>query len=144
MADGYISYEYLYYASDYIKQIDNRPGVVIWDDERDEDKRQGEMLQMNGKKHLIKSERIIIFQIYTEQIFMLNFDIMYILISYVLYVGLISLVNAKIEAINKFILYNSEATQSRVALYEEKRMKWHSDKKEFRYLMVEVCLIPII
>ena len=38
MAEGYISYEYFYYASEYIKQIDNIPSVVIWDDEMDEDK----------------------------------------------------------------------------------------------------------
>ena len=44
MAGGYISYESFYYDSEYIKQIDNRPGVVIWDDERDEDKREGELL----------------------------------------------------------------------------------------------------
>ena len=36
--------------------------------------------------------------------------------------------------LNKFILYNSEATQSWVALYEQKRMKWDSDRKEFRRL----------
>ena len=59
---------------------------------------------------------------------------MYILISYILYVGLISLANSEIEAINKFILYNLEATQSWVALYEEKRRKWDSDRKEFRWL----------
>ena len=41
MAEGYILYESFYYAIDYIKQIDNRPGAVIWDDERDEDKREG-------------------------------------------------------------------------------------------------------
>ena len=65
---------------------------------------------------------------------MLNFDIIYILISYVLYVGLISSVNAKIEAINKSILYNSEVTQMWVVLYEQKRMKWDSERKEFRLL----------
>ena len=42
--------------------------------------------------------------------------------------------NAKIEAINKFVLYNFEATQPWVALYEKKRMKWDSDRKEFRWL----------
>ena len=47
---------------------------------------------------------------------MLKFDIMYILISYVVYVSFISSVNAEIEAINKFVLYNSEVTQSWVAL----------------------------
>ena len=44
MAEGYISYESLYYASEYMKQIDNTPNAVIWDDERDEDKREGEFL----------------------------------------------------------------------------------------------------
>ena len=81
MAEGYISYESFYYVSDYIKQINNRPCAVIWDDESDEDKREGEFLLMSGKKFLIKSKRLVIFQIYTKLIFMLNFDIMYILIS---------------------------------------------------------------
>ena len=63
MAEGYISYESIYYAGEYIKQIENRPGVVIWDDERDEDKREGELLQTSGKKCLIKSKQLIIFQI---------------------------------------------------------------------------------
>ena len=44
---------------------------------------------------------------------------------------MISLVNAKIKAMNKFVLYNFEATQPWVALYEQKRMKWDSDRKEF-------------
>ena len=55
--------------------------MVIWDDERDEDKREGEFLQTSGKKLLIKSKRLVTFQIYTKLIFMLNLDIMYILIS---------------------------------------------------------------
>ena len=66
MAEGYILYESLYYASEYIKKIDNRPGAVIWDDEMDEGKREGELLQMSGKKCLIKSKRLIIFQIYKK------------------------------------------------------------------------------
>ena len=41
MAGGYISYESFYYASEYIKQIENRPCAVIWDDERDEAKEKG-------------------------------------------------------------------------------------------------------
>ena len=47
---------------------------------------------------------------------------------------MISSTNAKIEEINKFILYNSKATQPWVTLYEQKRMKWDSDRKEFRWL----------
>ena len=56
MAEGYISYESFYYVSEYIKQIDNTLGAIIWDYERDEDKREGEILQMNGKMCLIKSK----------------------------------------------------------------------------------------
>ena len=63
MVEGYISYESFYYSSEYIKQIDNKPAVVIWDDERDEDKIEGELFQMSGKKRLINSKRLIIFQI---------------------------------------------------------------------------------
>ena len=60
---------------------------------------------------------------------MLNFDIIYILISYVLYVSLISSLNAEIEAINQLFLYNSEATQQWVKLYKQKRVKLDSDSK---------------
>ena len=56
MAEGYISYEFFYYVNKHIKQIDNRLGVVIWDDERDEEKREVELLQTSGKKCLIKSK----------------------------------------------------------------------------------------
>jgi hypothetical protein len=56
MAKGYIPYESFYYASEYIKQIDNTPGVVIWENERDEDKREGELPQMSGKRRLINSK----------------------------------------------------------------------------------------
>ena len=66
MVEGYILCESFYYASEYIKHINNRLGEVIWDDERDEDKREGELLQTNGKKCLIKSKQLIIFQIYTN------------------------------------------------------------------------------
>ena len=65
MTEEYISYESFYYASDYIKHIDNTPGAVIWYDERNEDKREGELLQMNGKILLIKSEWLIVYQIST-------------------------------------------------------------------------------
>ena len=44
MEDGYIVYESFYYANEYIKQIDHKISVVIWDDECDEDKREGEVL----------------------------------------------------------------------------------------------------
>ena len=44
--------------------------------------------------------------------------------------------NLKIDAINKCILYNVEATQPWVALYEEKRRKWDIDRKEFKCLNV--------
>ena len=44
MAEGYIVYESFYYSSEYIKQIDHTTSLVIWDDERNEDKREGELL----------------------------------------------------------------------------------------------------
>ena len=59
---------------------------------------------------------------------------MYILISHVLYVSLISLADSEIEVINKFIIYNSKVTQPWVALYKEKTRKWDSDRKGFKWL----------
>ena len=56
MEKGYIPYESFYYSSEYINQIDNTPGVVIWDNERDEEKREGDLLQTNGKRRFIKSK----------------------------------------------------------------------------------------
>ena len=47
---------------------------------------------------------------------------------------MISSENVEIEEINKFILYNFDTTQPWLALYEQNRMKWDSDRKEFRWL----------
>jgi hypothetical protein len=66
MAEGYIVYKSFYYASEYIKQIDDTTGVVIWDDQLYEDKREGELLQPNGKMRLIKSKSVIFFQFSTN------------------------------------------------------------------------------
>jgi hypothetical protein len=38
------------------------------------------------------------------------------------------------DTINRFILYNAEETQPWIMLYEEKRRKWDSDRKAFRWL----------
>jgi hypothetical protein len=54
MVEGYIVYESYYYANDYINQIDETLGAVFWDDQWDEDKREGDVLQANGKKVLDK------------------------------------------------------------------------------------------
>ena len=43
MEKGYIVYESFYYASEYIKQIDHTPSTMIWDDEHEEEKREGEL-----------------------------------------------------------------------------------------------------
>ena len=56
MVEGYISYESFYYSNEYIKQINKTPTAMIWDDKRDEDKREGELFQAIGKRHLIKSK----------------------------------------------------------------------------------------
>ena len=67
MEKSYISYESFYYSSEYIKQVKNTLGAVIWFDKRGEDKREGEILEMNGKRHMIKRKcRIIICQITTQ------------------------------------------------------------------------------
>ena len=76
MEDGYIVYESFYYSSEYIKQIDDTPGVVVWDEELNEDKREGELLQTNGKRRMIKSKMLTIFQIIcTKKLFTLKFII---------------------------------------------------------------------
>jgi hypothetical protein len=72
MAEGYIVYESLYYVSEYIKEIDDTPGVVVWDDQPDEDKREGELLQTNRKGHLIKSKSLVFCQICTMKLFTLK------------------------------------------------------------------------
>ena len=38
MEDGYLLYKSLYYANEYIKQIDDTIGEVVWDDHQDEEK----------------------------------------------------------------------------------------------------------
>jgi len=49
MEDGYIVYESFYYASEYINQIDDTPRVVVWDDQWNEDKREGDILKQMEK-----------------------------------------------------------------------------------------------
>lgn len=59
MVEAYIEHASFSYASEYIKKIENTLGVVVWDDERDEEKRKGELLQMNDKSHFISSVKFI-------------------------------------------------------------------------------------
>ena len=49
MVEGYIVYESFYYFNEYMKQIHDTLEAVVWEEELDEDKREGEFLQMNGK-----------------------------------------------------------------------------------------------
>jgi hypothetical protein len=73
MAKGYIVYESFYYASEHIKQIDDTPGEVVWEDQLYEEKREGELLQMIGKRHMIKSKLFIFCQIiFVEKLFTLK------------------------------------------------------------------------
>jgi hypothetical protein len=44
MVEECIVYESFYYASEYIKKIDDTPRVVVWDNKLDEDKRKGKLL----------------------------------------------------------------------------------------------------
>ena len=51
MVERYIAvYELFYYSSEYIKQNHDTPGEVVWEEELDVDKREGKLLQTNGKK----------------------------------------------------------------------------------------------
>ena len=59
MVEGYIVYESFYYTSEYIKQIHETPEALVWEEELDEDKREGELLQMNGKGHTIKIKLLV-------------------------------------------------------------------------------------
>jgi hypothetical protein len=54
MVEDYTVYELFYYASEYIKKIDDIAGAVVCDDHKDEEKKEGELLQTNGKKSLDK------------------------------------------------------------------------------------------
>ena len=56
MTKGYIVYKFFYYAIQYIKKLNHTQGVVIWNDECDEDKRDDELLQINGKRSIIKGK----------------------------------------------------------------------------------------
>jgi hypothetical protein len=84
MVEGYIVYESFYYASEYIKQIDDTLGGVVWDDHQDEEKREGELLQTNGKRCMIKSKSLIFCQFSTRVIVYTKLDNIY-LISYYLF-----------------------------------------------------------
>jgi hypothetical protein len=72
MEEGYIVYELLYYASEYIKKIDDKEEIVIQDDHQYEDKREGELLQTNEKMHLIKSQLVIFCRFSIKKLFTLN------------------------------------------------------------------------
>jgi hypothetical protein len=72
MVEGYIVYKSFYYASEYIKKIDDTEGAFVWDDDQDEEKREGELLQMNRKMCLIKRRSIIFCQFSTNELFTLN------------------------------------------------------------------------
>jgi hypothetical protein len=72
IAEGYIVYDLFYYASENIKQIVDISRIMVWDDQQDDEKREGELLQTNGKRNLIKSKSLIFFQFSTEQLFTLK------------------------------------------------------------------------
>ena len=59
MVEGYVIYELFYYASEYIKKIDDTIGEVVWEEQLDEEKMEGEPPKMNGKRCMIKSKPLI-------------------------------------------------------------------------------------
>jgi hypothetical protein len=45
---------------------------MVWDDQQGEEKREGELLQMSGKRFLIKSKSLIFFQFSIEKLLALK------------------------------------------------------------------------
>lgn len=66
MEEWYIVYESFYYTSEYIKQIKETPSIVVWGKRHDEEKRKGDLLQINGNECMIKSKSLIFCQIYID------------------------------------------------------------------------------
>ena len=60
MENGYIVYQILYYASEYIKHIVDTLGEVVWENQWDEEKIKWEILHMNGERNMIKSKSLIV------------------------------------------------------------------------------------
>ena len=100
MVEGYIIFESFVYASEYIKQVDDISWVFFWDDHQDEDKREGELLQMNRKIHLIKSKSLIFCQFSTNKLFTLKL-IIYIFSHAIHFEFLYTLASLEIDVINK-------------------------------------------
>jgi hypothetical protein len=72
MVEGYIVYESSCYTSEYIKQIGNTIGELVWDDHQDEEKRERKILQTNGERCLIKSKSTIFCQFSAKKLFTLK------------------------------------------------------------------------
>ena len=134
MEEVYVVHGSFYYASEYIKKIDDTPRKMAWEEELNEDKRQGELLQTNGKRCMIKGKPLIFCQIICiAKLFTFNL-IIYIWSHIICLELLYTSSNVEIDAIHKFVLYNVEATQQWVALYEKKRKKWDNDRIAFKWL----------
>ena len=61
-----------YYASELNKKIDDIAGAVVCDDHKDEEKKEGELLQTNGKRLLINSKSVVFCQFSTKKLFTLK------------------------------------------------------------------------
>jgi hypothetical protein len=59
IVEGYILCESSYDSNEYIKKIHDTLGIVVWEDELDEDKGEGEILKMNIKRCIIKNKPTI-------------------------------------------------------------------------------------
>jgi hypothetical protein len=103
MVERCIVYESFYYASEYIKKNYDIARVFVWDNHQDEEKREGELLQMNEKGHLIKSKSVIFCQFIADNLFTLKL-IIYISSHAIHFEFLHTSINLLINAINKFVL----------------------------------------
>ena len=64
MMEGYIVYELFYDGNEYIKKIENTPGVVVRDEQHDKDKREEDLCETNGKRCMTKSTSLTFCQIF--------------------------------------------------------------------------------
>ena len=67
MVEGYIVDVSFYYASEHIKKIDDTQGALVWEDQLDEEKREGELIQTNKKWCMINSISLIFCQIIVQR-----------------------------------------------------------------------------
>ena len=151
MVEGCIVYDSFYYASEYTMQIDDTLGEVDWKEQLDEDKREGELSQMNGKRCMRKSKPLIFCQIIcTEKLYTLKLVIYIwyhiICIEYIyiyIYIYICQWMQKLIPSINLFFTMWRSHNHGRHCMKREERNVIVT-RKHLNGWMVEAWHIMII